>query len=250
MKIHLMNGEKGGIGKSFIASVVAQYLMDKNINFYLVATDRSNPTSTNRYKEKDEPYSVKKRYKDFWSDSVRFVIFSESESKEDAPDDLFDLALERDCIVDLPSQAQRPMSKWFTNKDIFEVSKEYDIKFINWLISDGSNDSINLIIDSLKFYAPHIPCLIIRNEGRGKNWENFDENEKLRSAIAEYKARVFDFPKLSDSKELILNTERWTFEEALESPTLRPLQKQDFKNYLKKSYKVIDEILEVLSNEQ
>jgi len=41
-KIHLIGGEKGGVGKSVVARVVAQYLIDKNIPFIGFDTDRSH----------------------------------------------------------------------------------------------------------------------------------------------------------------------------------------------------------------
>jgi hypothetical protein len=53
MRIHLIDGEKGGVGKSWFAFVVAEYLRAKLIAFYLYAADRSNPTAASRYKDKE-----------------------------------------------------------------------------------------------------------------------------------------------------------------------------------------------------
>jgi len=39
-KIHLIDGEKGGIGKSLFARVLIQYFLDKNFPFFAVDTDR------------------------------------------------------------------------------------------------------------------------------------------------------------------------------------------------------------------
>ena len=41
-KIHLIGGEKGGVGKSVVARVVAQYMIDKSIPFLGFDTDRSH----------------------------------------------------------------------------------------------------------------------------------------------------------------------------------------------------------------
>jgi hypothetical protein len=40
-KIHLIGGEKGGVGKSVVARVAAQYMIDKSIPFVGFDTDRS-----------------------------------------------------------------------------------------------------------------------------------------------------------------------------------------------------------------
>jgi len=42
-KIHLIDGEKGGVGKSLFARVLIQYFMDKKYPFLAVDADRSNP---------------------------------------------------------------------------------------------------------------------------------------------------------------------------------------------------------------
>jgi hypothetical protein len=39
-KIHLIDGEKGGVGKSLFARVLIQYFLDKNFPFFAVDTDR------------------------------------------------------------------------------------------------------------------------------------------------------------------------------------------------------------------
>jgi cellulose biosynthesis protein BcsQ len=40
--IHLIGGEKGGVGKSLVSRIVAQYLIDKNVPFLGFDTDRSH----------------------------------------------------------------------------------------------------------------------------------------------------------------------------------------------------------------
>lgn len=234
--VHLINAEKGGVGKSFTTSVLAEYLKSRKKLFYLVAADRSNPTSTNRYKEKDEPYPVKSRYQEFWEESVRFIVFSESEKKEDAPDDLFELALERTVVVDLPAQAFRPVSGWITKKNIFQLAKEHQVRFCNWFVCDGEDDSIHLFLQSLKFYKTEMPHVLVKNWGRCDDWEYFEEQEELQQAIEEYKVPVIDFPKLSDGKRIKINARRWTFEEALESGEFKTVARQDIKTFLDKAY--------------
>jgi hypothetical protein len=229
MKSHFVNAEKGGVGKSFFTSVLSQYLINKNISFYLVAADRSNPTSTNRYKDKP-------RYKSFWEDSVRFVVFSESEKKEDAPDELFEMAIERDVVIDLAAQAFRPVSQWIAKKRILQLAKEYQVEFCNWFISDGEDDSINLFLRSINHYQFEMPHVLVKNWGRCDDWEYFEGHSELQQAIDKYQVPVIDFPKLSDGKRIKINAQRWTFEEALESSEFKIVAKQDIKTFLDKAY--------------
>ena len=43
--IHLIDGEKGGIGKSMFARTLAEYCQSIQIDFALIDTDRTRPTS-------------------------------------------------------------------------------------------------------------------------------------------------------------------------------------------------------------
>jgi MinD superfamily P-loop ATPase len=48
-QIHLIDGEKGGVGKSFFARALVYYLNLKKLSFHLVDSDRSNPDVASRY---------------------------------------------------------------------------------------------------------------------------------------------------------------------------------------------------------
>jgi MinD superfamily P-loop ATPase len=41
-RIHLIDGEKGGVGKSLFARVMVQYAIDKKLEHALVDTDMTN----------------------------------------------------------------------------------------------------------------------------------------------------------------------------------------------------------------
>ena len=49
--IHLIDGEKGGVGKSFVTRAMIQYGLDRNLPFVAVETDRSNPDVAAVYKD-------------------------------------------------------------------------------------------------------------------------------------------------------------------------------------------------------
>ena len=57
-KIHLIGGEKGGVGKSVVARVAAQYMIDKNIPFVGFDTDRSHGSLMRFYSDYASPVVV------------------------------------------------------------------------------------------------------------------------------------------------------------------------------------------------
>ena len=231
--LHLIDGEKGGTGKSWLSFTLVQYLREYHPSFYLVATDRSNPTVINRYRDKPQ-------YQEFCNQNIRYAIFSESEKKIDSPDDIFEWAMEKTTIVDLPSQVHRSVIAWLDGKDVIKMGKQHGVKLVRWFVCDGEDDSINLFIKSAEYYQKKVTHVLVRNYGRCDEWEYFDEHDELQKSIVKYKVKVIDFPKLFDGKRIKINAKRWTFDEALSSSEFNILGKQGIYQYLKEAYQSFD----------
>ena len=240
MTIHLIDGEKGGVGKSWIAFVVIEYLASRNIPCYLYAADRSNPTAASRYKDKQ-------RYADFYDDSVHYAVFSEDDKKADDPDVIIDMATERTVVIDLPAQVHYPLTSWLQKKDIFRLSKANGIDWIRWFVCNGEEDSINLLVTSAAFYQNQ-KTILVRNHGLCDDWSHFNDHPELQSTIEKYQITVIDFPKLVDSKRIKINANRWTFDEAVDLGKFNIVGKSDIHQYVQKAFQLLDSIkvLEVL----
>ena len=57
-KIHLIGGEKGGVGKSVVARLLAQHFIDHNLPFTGFDTDRSHGALMRFYKDYASPVLV------------------------------------------------------------------------------------------------------------------------------------------------------------------------------------------------
>ena len=86
-RIHLIDGEKGGVGKSFFARVMVHYCIDRKLPYTLVDADVTNP-------------DVSK----FYPKDAHGTLFSEAQKKAHEADVIFELALKKPVIVNLPAQ--------------------------------------------------------------------------------------------------------------------------------------------------
>ena len=232
MRIHLIDGEKGGVGKSWFAFVVAEYLRTKLIAFYLYAADRSNPTAASRYRDKPE-------YAGFYDECVHYTQFSENAKKLDEPDILLEMAKEKTIVIDLPAQVHHSLTLWLADKDIFALSKANNVDWIRWFICNGESDSIDILIASAKFYKNQTTVLV-RNWGLCDDWDYFNQHKELQITIEKYQMIVIDFPKLADNKRVKINAHRWTFDEAMEEGEFGLVGKSDIYKYTQKAYKVLE----------
>src|SRR5271165_2917585 len=91
--IDFIGGEKGGVGKSVVARLVAQYCIDRGVPFAAVDADSSHGTLRRHY-----------------ADNTRAVDLTRIESA----DEIMALATEGDrrVVVDLPAQSERLLLSW------------------------------------------------------------------------------------------------------------------------------------------
>src|SRR5580698_5138880 len=103
-QIHLIGGEKGGVGKSLVARLLAQYFIDHSIPFIGFDSDRSHGALLRFYSGYASPVIID-RY-----DSLDAIV----ESATEHPD--------RRVLVDLAAQTQEPLTKWMDESQLLEVA--------------------------------------------------------------------------------------------------------------------------------
>src|SRR5712671_5710094 len=108
-KIHLIGGEKGGVGKSVVARVVAQYMIDKNIPFLGFDTDRSHGSLLRFYADFASPVVVD-RYESM--DAIMEAAVEQPEKR---------------ILVDLAAQTHDALVKWMDESGVLDMTGEAGI---------------------------------------------------------------------------------------------------------------------------
>src|ERR1700733_7376520 len=101
-QIHLVGGEKGGVGKSVVSRLLAQYFIDNAIPFLGFDSDRSHGALMRFYAGYASPV-VMDRY-----ESLDAIIEAAAEQPE------------RRVLVDLAAQTQDPLTKWMDESQLLE----------------------------------------------------------------------------------------------------------------------------------
>jgi len=221
--IHLVDGEKGGVGKSFVTRAMIQYGIDRSLSFVAVETDRSNPDVNRVYKER-----------------CQFAIFSEDEKQAGNADRIFEMAMKQPVIVSLPSQVNRAVTAWIENNQLLQIGQEYDVSFCKWFVTNGEYDSIRLFQASLDYYGDQIIHVLVRNFGLCDEWSQVDNDKSLQKLITKYGVKVIDFPKLGYQERYLINQKQLRFDDATKSKDLTVLGKQRVVNFLKTAYAAFD----------
>jgi hypothetical protein len=175
-KVHFVGGEKGGVGKSVVARLLAQYCIDKSVSFAAVDADGSHGTLLRYYRDYTRPV-----------DLTRF----------ESADEILTLATDADrrVVVDLPAQSARALSAWMTESGALELAAESGVKVVFWHVIDDGKDSINTLDRLFSQLGGGVQYCIVKNAGRGKDFSLF-ESSPVRAAAAKLSAAVFELPEL------------------------------------------------------
>src|SRR6478609_11901137 len=103
--VHLVGGEKGGVGKSVVARALAQYFIDKDMRFVGVDADTSHGALLRYYSEFTQPADLES--------------FASADQIMDRA-----LAADRRVLVDLPAQSARSLKRWMEASDVVTFAKD------------------------------------------------------------------------------------------------------------------------------
>ena len=178
-KIHLIGGEKGGVGKSVVARIVAQYLIDKNIPFLGFDTDRSHGSLLRFYTDYASPVVVDNY------ESLDTIV----ETAAEHPD--------KRVLVDLAAQTHEPLVKWMDDSGVLETAGELQVSFYYWHVMDSGKDSVDLLKKLLDRFGSRLNYVVVLNQLRGDNFEIFNQSGE-RERLEGLNGRVITLKHLHD----------------------------------------------------
>ena len=177
--LHLIGGEKGGVGKSLVACTVAQYHLDRGTDFALFDADRSTP-------------DVKRIYGKV---GCQDAVFSENKKERDKAIPVYYAAMEKTTIVNLPPQVMIPLFSWFKDNKVFEMAKRDGVVVNHWFVSNGEYESLKLFGEYLDYFKNDVKHSLVKNWGLCDQWYRLENDETLKSKMEEYDVKIIDFPK-------------------------------------------------------
>jgi hypothetical protein len=227
-KIHLIGGEKGGVGKSVVARVVAQYFIDKNIPFLGFDTDRSHGSLLRFYADYASPVVVNNY------ESLDAIV----EAAVEQPD--------KRVLVDLAAQTHDPLVKWMDDSGVLETAEELGVSFHYWHVMDSGKDSVDLLKKLLDRFGSRLNYVIVLNQLRGDNFEIFNTSGERDRALG-LNAKIIPLKCLHEPVINKIDAGSTSFWAAKNKSTtevkgLGLLERQRVKLWLRAAYEQIDTV--------
>lgn len=163
--VHLVGGEKGGVGKSVVARLLAQSFIDRGLRFAALDADQSHGSLVRTY-----------------ADYTQRVDLDAFESA----DQILDRALgaDRRVVVDLPAQSHKPLRRWIDATDVLSYAREMDVRLVLWHVTDGGFDSVAHLERLLEDFDESVEFVVVKNEGRSKDFSQLEASPAYARLLA------------------------------------------------------------------
>jgi hypothetical protein len=226
--IHLIGGEKGGVGKSLVARVLAQYLIDRQLPFLGFDTDRSHGALMRFYAGFASPVLVD-RY-----EALDAIV----EAAVEKPD--------RRILVDLAAQTHESLVKWMVESGVLELAEEAGIAIYYWHVMDAGKDSVDLLSKLLDRFANRLRYVLVLNQLRGNDFSILTQSgEEARAvALGAHKVSIKRLNEGAIQKIDARSTSFWAASNAAEKERtgLGLMDRQRVKMWLRSAYVEIDAV--------
>ena len=227
VSLHFVGGEKGGVGKSLMARVLAQYFIDKQLPFKGFDTDKSHGALLRFYADYAAPVVID-RY-----EALDGVVEAVAQSRQRA-------------LVDLAAQSHSMLTRWMEDSGVVDVASEIGVRLTYWHVMDAGRDSVDLLRKLLNQFGDRLRLVVVLNEVRGTEFEILKASGELARAES-LGASIVSLRKLSDAtmqKIDQFSTSFWAASQSGDGSTtgLAMFERQRIKVWLHKTYEQLDSL--------
>jgi hypothetical protein len=222
--IHFIGGEKGGVGKSLVARVLAQYLIDHERPFLGFDTDRSHGALMRFYAGYASPVVVD-RY-----ESLDAIVEAAAADAR------------RSILVDMAAQTQDALTQWMDDSGLIELSSEMGLGLTYWHVMDSGRDSVDLLKKLLDRFGSRLNYVLVQNHIRGDNFDILESSGEKKRAL-ELHARIINIKRLHEASMVKIDghsSSFWSATQSNDAHALGILERQRVKMWLKHAYGEID----------
>ena len=224
--IHFIGGEKGGVGKSLVSRVLAQYFIDRGLPFLGFDTDRSHGALLRFYGDYAAPAVI---------------------DREDSLDRIVEAAVEdprRRVLVDMAAQTQPALVAWMADSGVLGLADELGLTLSYWHVMDAGRDSVDLLAQCLDQFDARLRLVLMLNEVRGDSFDLLAASGQLERARA-LGAPVLRLRRLHDATMQKIDGQSTSFWAAVNhseraATGLGLLERQRVKVWLQRAYDEID----------
>lgn len=247
-RLVIVDGGKGGVGKSMWTRGFLQTCIDENKKIVAVDADNSNPDLLRYYGEYGQHCQIQQLniFKDGsidrFFDQIKRMIDPEPDTYNQLPppESLF--------LLELPPQS-RQIFKKFIEQDFLEIAAiDYNIRVTMVVVISRVSDSVNQLIDLYGFCGINVDYIVVKNlfygeEEEFSRYSNSSRVKEIKQQLESEGISIFDItmPDLLEYAYDYLDQHSYTFAEGIqqkELPSVKIRVKSWLKSFKQQIYRV------------
>lgn len=234
-KVHFILNAKGGIGKSFISSLIAQYFLDKKESLIAIDTDPNNTTLLNIK-------ALKAKFLQLIDDDGNFVV-----REFDKIVELIMGNKSQNFVIDSGATTFIPLISYLKENEVLEFLFEngHDV-YMHVPLSGGQamNETILGLTQLINAFNSSFVVWLNEYHGKivkdGKEFEEMDEYGELKSSIKAI-ITLAALSKDTFGKDLLdMTSKNLTFDEVMSDKDFSLMSKQRLKIFKDKAFRQLD----------
>jgi hypothetical protein len=226
--VHFIGGEKGGVGKSLVARILAQYFIDHGLPFLGFDSDRTHGALMRFYASYSSPVLI-----DDYQSLDRLIELAAADPA-------------RRSLVDLAAQTQLPLSRWMADSRLLELAPELKIPLVYWHVMDNGFDSFELLRNFLDQFGGQMGLVLVLNQVRGERFVLLEASGQ-RARAEQLGAKIMSLQRLADATLQKIDCNSRSFWAAINNApgtegNLGLLEQQRLWVWIKRAYEELDRI--------
>lgn len=252
-RLVIIDGGKGGVGKSMWTRGIVQAYIDKKTDFIAFDADNSNPDLLKYYGNHCRIQHLnifKDGSIDKFFDQMKKMIYPELDKYNQKPpsESLF--------LLELPPQSRQIFKKFITQMEFLEIAKaDYNTKVTIVVVISRVSDSVQQLIDLYSFCGSNVDYIVVKNlffgeEEEFTRYDNSSEVKEIKQELAKKNSPFFDIkmPELIEHAYDYLDEHAYTFNQGIEQRDL-PSVKGRVRNWVKTFNEQIEPVKHLLGLE-
>lgn len=167
--LNFVGGEKGGVGKSVVSRLLAQYFIDRSRPFTGFDTDRSHRSFARFYADHASPIIVDNY------EGLDNIVAGFDQSPDEGP--------AGGVVVDLAAQTADPLARWIKDSDLLTLMPEMGVTVNFWHVADAGQESVDLLERLVTTYGDEANYIVVKNAVRGRDFAPLERSAGFKSAL-------------------------------------------------------------------
>lgn len=224
-RIDLILNNKGGVGKSFLAANLVQYLKDQKQPHAAIDTDNANSTLKRAHPE------------------ASFVNVDERQEL-----DAIFTALDSQplVVVDGRAASSDQFLKYFDEIELADLLGRLKASLTVIVPVSHEADSVAQVKLLSDVLDQHVAYLVVKNEGLSQHFHLYEQSQVRKRLAEELKGREMVMPKLHDWLVAKLNAENLTVTQAMASDQFTLMDRQRLKSWQRRFNEQLETVKDVL----